>query len=234
MGLFSALPAILPKVDHFSRSLFLIGTGAITGLCLFDLLPDAYELGGANALYVIGGVWLLYSLGHYFHIGHHHLENDPTHIDIHPHGGVWVFFVSIFTHCFSSGMLLAVTRQFSDKIAGTVFVALAAHKGYEALMVSTVLSQRVSHRRKRLAMVGLYSLALPLGVLTTLVLQKFFHESWSTQVAVLVSSVALGTLLGCVVFDFLIPSLHHLRKSRLALGWIAAGLILTQIIVKRL
>lgn len=233
MGVFSALPTFWSRLDHFSRTLFLIGTGAIAGLCVFDLVPDVFELGGKLSLYVVAGVWLVYSLAHYFHIGHHHLDHehlDYVHLEQVRKEGVSVFFFSLFAHCFSSGMLLAVSEHLSQKIAGTVFVALAAHKGYEALMVSTVLNQRVRHKTQRIFLILGYSLALPLGVLFSFV----FRESWSREVAIWVSSVALGTLLGCVLFDFIIPSLHHLRKNKKRLGWIALGLVVTQVIVKRL
>ena len=46
---FSSLPFLFKRVRSFSKFLFFIGTGAMFGICFFDLLPDVFEMGGTPA-----------------------------------------------------------------------------------------------------------------------------------------------------------------------------------------
>jgi hypothetical protein len=68
MSLLSVLPLFSAQVRKHSHLFFLAGTGALAGLCVFDLLPDLYELGGNSSFLITGVVWVVYSLMHLFHI----------------------------------------------------------------------------------------------------------------------------------------------------------------------
>ncbi len=205
------------------------------GLCFFDLLPDVLEIGGKSSLYIIGVVWLIYSLIHLFHLVHHETDHDhdcgdPTsHDGGHSHSFA-MFCGSLVTHCFASGMLLSLSHDLSAQVANTVFLALVAHKGYEALMFSSILVKQQFSWLSQCGLLGLYSLSLPLGV----GLAYFLKGSLSQEVAMMMSSVAVGTLLGCLIFDFMIPTVRQLRKRRIELIWIALGLLLTQLVMKGL
>jgi hypothetical protein len=74
----------------------------------------------------------------------------------------------------------------------------------------------------------LYAAALPTGVALTLAYRSVFSQS----LALIATSLAVGTLLGCLIFDFLMPSLNHIRARRNDLGWIVVGLGFTQLLMR--
>ena len=201
------------------------------GLCFFDLLPDVIEMGGKSSLYIMGIVWLIYSLIHLFHLGHHQSTShtDESHCELgHPHS-FSMFCGSLITHGFASGMLLALSHELSTQIAHTVFLALVAHKGYEALMFSSILMKQVFSRRLKILLLGAYAFSLPAGVVSAF----FLRAQLTQEVAMMMSSVAVGTLLACLIFDFMIPNLRQLRSKRAELIWMALGLLLTQLMMRQ-
>jgi len=224
ISVFMALPLIFITIKNYSKYLFLIGTGAMVGICIFDLLPDVFEMGGYRSLGIIAMVVLLYSVIHFFH-RHHELK---THFALKSPRALVVFLGSLMTHCFASGMLLAISHGVSQKIANTVFFALAAHKAYEAIMLSSILIEQPFLKIKKVLLMVAYVFSLPAGVMFSLLFSKYISE----EIAVFISSIAVGTLIGCLVFDFLIPSLKQLKAKRLEVLWIVGGLFLTQVIMK--
>ncbi len=170
----------------------------------------------------MSAAWILYSILHFSHLSHH--ESDPHHAS----GSKFVFLGSMVAHCWVSGMLLVLSADFSTGINRTVFFALLAHKAYEALAVSSLL---VDERKSRLASIfaiTIYSLSFPLGALLTVLL----HSMITQTVAWIATSLAVGTLGGCLLFDFLLPSLAHLKRKRHDLAWIAVGLFVTQLVMR--
>jgi zinc transporter ZupT len=236
MALCFAAPRFSKKVARHSRILLLIGTGGLVSLYFGDLLPDVLALGGISSLAIIVSVWLTYSYFHTSHI-HQHEEGHDDHDHIHIHGAETSRFlmISMVSHCFSSGMLLYMSHELSARIAASVFLALMGHKGYEALSVSILLSQKVKDSKKFLSYAVIYSLALPFGVLVTAVLSRFLGTGVSPQVikmtAMVVASVAVGSLAGCMVHDFIMPSIRHIKHRRLEAAWMLVGVGLTMIFV---
>jgi zinc transporter ZupT len=228
------LPLFSKSVRRHSSLFYLLGTGALFGICFFDLLPDVFEIGGNHGLAVMGLVWLVYSAAHLFHLGHHHHHHDsepgadPRETRSHGKGSILPLLGSMMAHCFASGMLLVVSSDLPKRIAWTVFLALVAHKAYESLTVSTVLLQRHEKPREALLAIGAYAFSLPVGVLVTLL----FRSVITQNVAILITSVAVGTLLGCLVFDFLVPSVRLMRQKASNGGWIMAGLLMSQLLLR--
>lgn len=219
MLFFSGLPLLSESVRRHHKLFFLVGTGALGGILFFDLLPDLVGLGGAPSLWSVGAVWILYSIFHFSHLGHHH---DGTQHATLP------FLFSMIAHCLASGLLLATSDGVSQGLNRSVFLALIAHKAYEAMTVSSVLLEKQKMRVRALLSILAYSLALPIGVLLT----YFFRAQFTPKIALIAMSLAAGTLLGCLLFDFVIPSLGHVRNRRLDVAWIIAGLTLTQLIMR--
>jgi zinc transporter ZupT len=220
MSLFCALPLLSAGVRRHSRALFLMGTGALLGICFFDLVPELWELGGSKSLWILAGVWLAYSMVHFF-LHRDHQGPAPE--------GFSFFFGSLLVHCFASGMLLSVSRELPGDVGSTVFAALFVHKIYESLLLASVLLQGNRSLRRNVGLIALYALSLPAGVWTA----ALFEERITQPVAMLMSSIAVGTLLGCLIFDFLIPSLRQLRERRLFAGWVLLGLALTRWVMLR-
>lgn len=223
----SAVPLFLEVARRYSKLFYLLGTGALSGILAFDLIPDLFELGGTSSLWGVGVVWLLYSLLHLSHLKRHDPKLETHH---HVHGGSSLFLASMVAHCLASGMLLVASQGLAQSLSRTVFWALLAHKTYEALTVSTVLLEREKSRRRTIASVIAYSLSLPAGVALT----YSFRAYLTPFVAMLITSLAAGTLLGCLMFDFLLPSIRRMKNRRIEIAWIVAGLLLTQAIMKAL
>jgi zinc transporter ZupT len=242
MALLSVLPLFSASVRRHSHLFFLAGTGALAGLCAFDLLPDLYEMGGRSSFMITGVVWAAYSVMHLLNIGHHHHhhgadhshghEGDHSHDHAHDHESenepYLPFLISMMVHCFSSGILLVASNALSSGMGKTVFLALIAHKGYESLTVSSVLVERIKTQRQRVMALAGFAGALPVGVVFALC----FQNSVNQKVALIATSLAVGSLLGCLIFDFLIPSLSHLKTRKMDLGWVVIGLLITQAMMK--
>ncbi len=229
------LPFIFRRARYSSGMLFLFGTGALFGICIFDLLPDILEMGGRTGLAMTIAVGIAYSTVHLFHLRKHQPEvgseiceqsHCENHHRQHAHS-LPIFFVSIVSHCFASGILLSVSRELSEKLAGAVFLALLGHKGYECIVfISLLISHRLS-RPGTIAAIAIYCLALPAGVLTAVLL----NGHWTQSLAIYVSSVAVGSLLGCLVFDFMLPSFQTIKRERLRAGWVLLGLLVTRAVM---
>ena len=72
--------------------------------------------------------------------------------------------------------------------------------------------------------ISAYALSFPMGVALTYMLGSLVTQN----VALLATSFAVGTLLGCLIFDFLMPSLTHIKSRRFDLAWVFVGLFVTQ------
>jgi zinc transporter ZupT len=161
---------------------------------------------------------------HVFHLDQHHPEDyEGAVVTPSP-----FFFFSIIGHCFASGMLLTVSRTYSEALSVSVYAALLIHKAYEALTVSSILVGNSKSHLSSASIIGAYTLSFPLGV----GIAALLGASRGQSVALAVSGIAVGTLLGCLIFDFLIPSFFQLKQRRSHIAWIAMGLLLTQIVMK--
>lgn len=237
MLLLSALPIFSESVRRYSKLFFLLGTGALSGILLFDLIPDLFEMGGSFSLWGGGAVWVLYSILHLSHLKHHKTAGDlgsGGHAHAHAHAGheknSYLFLGSMIGHCLASGVMLVASDGLAVGLNRTVFLALLSHKAYEALTVSSILIERQSDRKSALYSIAMYAASLPVGVILTYCCRSILTPS----VALMATSLAAGTLLGCLMYDFLLPSLQHLKARRIDSAWILVGLILTQVMMRML
>ena len=239
--LLSLVPLFLPVARRYSKFFYLLGTGALSGILAFDLIPDLFDIGGSKSLIGVAAVWFLYSLLHMSHLGHHgkksvagaHDQHDDDAHEHHHHGSggnTYVFLGSMVAHCIASGVMLVAAPGLGDGFNRTVFWALLAHKAYEALTVSSVLIEKEHSRLRTVVSVLVYSASLPLGV----VLTYGFRTALTPFVAMLITSLAAGTLMGCLIFDFLIPSISQMKNRKTEIGWILVGLGITQVMMRML
>jgi zinc transporter ZupT len=218
------VPVFFPQLRKYSKFFYLFGTGALAGILFFDLIPDLFEMGGKSTLWGVAIVWLIYSLFHLFHLRQHKMDTV-----FHFHGQSRTFFlISMMGHCIASGMLLMVSGGYAGSLNRTIFFALFAHKAYESLAVSSVLLKNEEPKSRFFTLIIAYSMSLPLGVILAYAFRTMINE----HVALLITSVAAGTLAGCLIFDFLLPSLHQVPNKRRALTWILIGLGITQLVMK--
>ena len=230
------LPLFFHQVRKVSHFFFLAGTGALAGIICFDLMPDVMEMGGKTSVFLVLTVWAVYSIIHLMHYRHHQhdqehvhtVDEDPLHIKAQGKKGIVVFLGSMIIHCVASGIMLAISSKISDTFSKAVFLALIAHKCYESLIVSSIILDQVKIRVNAIICIMVYSLSFPFGTL----LVYAFNQEIGLKFAVLAKSLALGSLLGCMVFDFIIPSYHHIKERRIELLWVLLGLGMTELMMR--
>lgn len=230
MFVLAAVPICWPRARQYNSSLLLFGTGSLVGICAFDLLPDFYKMGGLKGLPLMVAAALVFSIAHLFQ-GHDHAhshEHDFADEHTHSHAlrSPYIFLVAITVHCFTSGLLLGVSDQFSKHLADSVFAALFIHKIYESFAVSVLL---VSYKRRTLwtvSMLSLYLLSFPAGAAVAKYYGQVNHE-----LLLIITGIAIGSLIGCLIFDFIVPSFQQIRQNRRQLIWLIAGLLVTAVLI---
>lgn len=132
-------------------------------------------------------------------------------------------------------MMLAVSLQFSPFMAKTIFLVLLTHKAYEAVSISSIVLAR-SQKKFFLIFGAIYTAMFPLGVLLTFFAESLLRGSLSPdafqKAALFIMSLSLGGLLGCLVFDFLLPSWGRLKERPSSFAWLALGLVLTLTVMR--
>ncbi len=71
-------------------------------------------------------------------------------------------------------------------------------------------------------MLAIYLSTLPLGVALT----GFFQKDISHMAVMIITGLAIGSLVGCLIFDFILPSINFVKRSALQATWLVAGLFL--------
>jgi len=217
---FCLLPLAFPAVRNRSRILLIVATAAMLAIVLFDLIPDLFELGGFRSLALAFVVWAAFSACHFWmvcpdgHV-HAHVHDHHGHGAGHPGAGTGLL-VAMALHCFSSGLLLVTSYEISAQLARNVVTALLIHKGFEAALVSSLIVEAGGTKTRQWVSIAIYCLSFPVGVaaarlFSSLLTAQGGHDLMQ-QAAMLITSGALGSLLGCLVFDFLLPSLRELRR----------------------
>jgi zinc transporter ZupT len=219
MALGCALPLLSPWARRHSVTCLLFGTGAMLGLCVFALLPEVVEAGGPRTLWLVAIAGALYSGLHLFHLGHHHHDQEEEA------RAVGVLLGSMSLHCFADGVVLAVSLTLSANLARAVFVAIVAHKFYEAFSVSMLLREMARSRRHFACFISVYALSFPLGIFAGWLLPQALAGA-----PVIIMSFALGGLLGCLWHDFLMPCLPRLQERRMQAGWLLLGFFLSALL----
>ena len=226
IGGFSFLPKYFAWAQKNSRVLLLVGTGALSALLAFDLIPDLIDIGGHLAIYGVAAVWLLYSLIHLFHTDHQ-VDHPDGHSAHASHASLKTFLFSMILHSGSSGMLLYLADSYSQRTSLSVFFALALHKAYEALSVSLLLTREERHHQGSRAWLWLYVLSFPLGVFISVILEHGFsmplQQGGLRTMAVLTAAFAVGSLLSCLIHDFILPSVEQIKNDLSAVLWVLLG-----------
>jgi zinc transporter ZupT len=212
IALCCGLPWIFPGIRAYSRPLMLVGTVVLLGFLAFDLIPEMVELGGTWSFLLVLASSGLFTLLHAFvDKGHNHAHSEET-----PEHGVLFLLGSMALHCFAGGMLLVSSYEVSERMAFAVFLSLIGHKAFEAVSVSSVLFQRVISPRRLLRYSALYVLSFPLGVAVTEWARRLYAQALTPeqlkQAGLILTSIAVGSLFGCLIQDFLIPAMRDLRR----------------------
>lgn len=224
----AAFPALVARARKPSAILLLLSTGGLVALYFGELIPEVLHEGGWLSVVIILGVWALFSripgLHHHGsgqeHVGHDHEDSYP---------GLLV--LSMSAHGLASGALLFTTTHLSGYAADAAFGALLAHKGYEAISVSSLLREKVLRTRRYLALLSVYVFSFPAGyaaaAASAWALGGGLDAEHVEQAATILGSLAIGSLMSCMLHDFLQPSLRRIRERRSEAVWLVLGAVIS-------
>ena len=236
IAVFASIPFFIKTSRSASEKFLLFGTGAFLGIVMFDLIPDVYEVGGIPSLIGILVVGLLATFLHKEHHPHtpheHHGHGECAHQHEDPEAlprALIVFSMSF--HCFTSGVLLAVANSVSTEFEHSVLRSLVVHKAYEDLSIALFVRQISPKKGRAIRLIALYILSFPAGFIAMSLASRFGTSLWNHAFiqhgTVWIAVVSLGTLAGCLIVDFVKPSLHHVRQNLRQLAWITLGMVLS-------
>lgn len=223
-----ALSCLLPHYSNWVRArakvLLLVGTIVLLGFVVFDLVPEMLKVGGLTSLVLIAASWAVFSVIHSRNTHTHETHHEALHHELEPkkHHSMSFLLGSMALHCFAGGMLLVSSYSVSERLAFGVFLSLVAHKAFEAVSFSSLLIERTASRRHLYFCVSIYALSFPLGVLLTAGVDALMASEASTvavkKIAMILTSVAVGSLFGCLLQDFLLPVIRELRRTSWKFG----------------
>jgi len=79
-----------------------------------------------------------------------------------------------------------------------------------------------------------YVLSFPCGVFLTAWLAQTFATDSMERVALVIMSVAIGNLIGCLIFDFILPSIGRFKQHRGEVYWLLGGVAAASILLYEL
>lgn len=218
IGFFTLLPWFFSSIRNYSKPLLIIGSAVLFGFIFFDLIPEMMEIGGITSLAIMAVAWAAFAGIHYLqaHEHSHHADHDHDH-GAHSHAGAFLLF-SMALHCFAGGMLLVSSYEISTTLASHVFLSLISHKVFEAVTVASVLLEKIRSKKELYLATSIYALSFPAGVLVTVggrsaLAGKLAPESIE-MIAMVITSIAVGSLMGCLLQDFLIPAFRSFRSPQ--------------------
>ena len=233
----AAVPLMIGRQRGIPLWLLPLATGLMIGLASFGLLPEVIHEGGRLSATVVLTVAVVYSIVHLLHVSQHaHLTHDHRsgHCDHHHEGeedipsgdnskSLAVFFSSIVLHSLFDGALLVISSSLVNAAFVTVIVSLAIHKLFEAMSVSSIVLGRRRSVQRALPLMGLYLLSFPSGVVVATILKEFVRDELLHPFAILVMAAAIGNLVSCLLYDFVLPSIKRFKHAKEELAWLALG-----------
>lgn len=204
---------LLDYVRRKSGILNVLGLAALSFLLIYDLIPSLHQHGGSFTIAI--AMFVAYSIVHaflhYYDERHHrnrgHRMQRSNSIQIL---SVGTFLLSITFHCFVSGSVLAISDFLNMGLNWALFFPIFIHKTLEAVAVGTVLVSRVHSVRIQFLLLGFYSASITFGA----VLTHEFHGYFSRDTILSLMSVAIGSMAGCLVYDFGLPAIKTLKRVK--------------------
>lgn len=200
----------------------------LLSITLLHLLPETVAESGANAgIYILAGFFLQLLIQRLTHgVEHGHIHTHTTDHHAHSHA---VHFNSIFLglgfHAFMEGLPLGFNyRQASTE--PSLFLAVAAHKLPEVILLST-LAASIKSKRSAILTILIFSLLTPMGSLTASFLGRKYYAI-SKIVTVLIPIVAGVFIHISTTIFFESGTKHHLltrAKTISIIGGVLLGLL---------
>ncbi len=165
------LPLSAKKTDKFIPLAVFFAAGILIGTSLFHLLPESIEILGAKTGWPILLGFAIFYIPQKFMLTHPCEEGD---CDFHQLG--MMAFFGIAFHAFTDGIGIGAIAEKPDLYM--VATAVTAHKVPAALALTLMLLGAGFHKRKVAVFAVLFSLATPIGAVSTKLLLGGADERW--------------------------------------------------------
>ena len=231
VGLAGGLLPLLTRWSHRNLHVALaLSTGVFLGAVFLHMLPALpTELPGGDHGHVgeeaahghgsmaIWGAVLVGVLAVYLFEALVFRTHD--HDELHRHRAVgWATLVGLTIHSLTTGFGLAAAGM--EGVAAPVFVAIIAHKAFEAFSLTSVFRLAEFPTKRIVVLVSLFALATPLGVVAG---EAVLH-SVSEAAVVIALALAAGTFLYVCLCELLPEVFHHREDGALKIALLAAGI----------
>jgi zinc transporter ZupT len=155
------------------------------------------------------GVYLIEAL--FFRTDHHD--------DLHRHRAVgYATFTGLCIHALTEGVAYSMTRG-HEEVAGALFIAIIAHKGFETFSLTSVFQLAEFSRGKVLSLTLLFAAVTPLGVVVGGGIQSGLGEMGFG----ILTALAAGTFLYVCLCELLSEVFHHREDGPIKILLLGAG-----------
>ena len=199
--------------------------GAVAGVALFDLLPEAIELGtqyhsaATIALFIALGFFGYLILDRLIFL-HTHAEDDDAHAARGSFGAL-----TLAAHSFFDGIAIGVGFQASTAVGIVVTAAVLTHDFSDGINTVNLVLKNDGSWRQAFRWLLVDAIAPVLGVISTLLF------TIAESAIGLVLAVFVGTFLYLSASD-LIPESHHRHPSALTTVMTLLGAALLYMVVR--
>ena len=195
---------------YFKDRLHLVlgfSAGAVIGVALFDLLPEAIEMIGENheisfATALVGLGFAIYMVLDRLILVHSHSEEHDCHNPKHQHGKGFLGASSLVIHSFIDGAAIGLAFQVSTAVGVIVAVAVLVHDFSDGINTVGMIMRSNGSRKKAFYWLLMGAIAPVVGIISTL----FFSVSGPTLGIIL--AIFGGFFLYIGASD-LLPESHH-------------------------
>ncbi len=208
--------------------------GTLIGVSLFDLVPEAIELGGSSgSLYVVVGIIVFFAVERFvgWHHSHHQEDIDPKGYKEHHHDHnkpfVYTVLASEAVHNFIDGTLIAASFLVDPVLGIASTIAVAAHEIPQEIGDFAILLHGGLKTRTAL----LYNFVVAITAIVGGVL-TFFLSSAIENLTPLLVGVAGGGFLYLALVD-LIPEIHkekNWKKSVVQFVFLIIGIVIMYVL----
>ncbi|MBI4021043.1 MAG: ZIP family metal transporter [Candidatus Aenigmarchaeota archaeon] len=200
------------RKDALAKVLMLLvalGAGTLIGGALFDLIPEALELGGNVALqYIAGGIVLFFVIERVIHAHHHHHITEDSQEAEHLRRPFAVLnLIGEAIHNFLDGTIIAASYLLGFELGVAATIAIIFHEIPQEIGDFGILVKGGFSVRKALQYNLLVALTAVVGALVVV-----FAAGLVEGLELFLISIAGGGFLYIALAN-LIPELHHERST---------------------
>lgn len=181
-----------------------LGAGAMVGVALIHVFPEAVETDHRAALAFLGGFFFIYLVENFLSV--HACVEDHCHY----HHASLTSWISITAHTLFDGIAIGASFAASDELGLLVLLGVAIHQVPVSLALWSILTKAVGSVRGRLSAFALFAAAAPIGALVG---KTFFATVPDSAILAFALAFSGGSLLYVGASD-LLPTVHRNAKNR--------------------